>query len=228
MFAEPENRTQVKICGITTLEDARFASGALADYLGFIFYSESPRFVEPAKAGAIINWIEGPKKVGVFVNQPLDDVNGIATQTGIDMVQLHGNESPEYCGLVDLPVIKVFHISDSTTAQDLRNRIEPYLNCTEYFLFDTKTESEWGGTGKTFNWSLIRDISGEQPFFLAGGLNTENIEQAILKVNPSVVDLSSGLEEAPGLKDFRKIEEFFEVMRDIWEAQETGNFNDQK
>lgn len=228
MFAEPENRTQVKICGITTLEDARFASGALADFLGFIFYSESPRYVEPAKAGAIINWIEGPEKVGVFVNQPLDDVNSIATQTGIDMVQLHGNESPEYCGLVDLPVIKVFHISDSTTAEDLRNRIEPYLNCTEYFLFDTKTDSEWGGTGKTFNWSLIRDISGEQPFFLAGGLNTENIEQAILEVNPSVVDLSSGLEEAPGLKDFRKIEEFFDVMREIWEAQETGNFNDRK
>lgn len=227
MFAEPENRTQVKICGITTLEDARFASGALADFLGFIFYSESPRYVEPAKAGAIINWIEGPKKVGVFVNQPLDDVNSIATQTGIDLVQLHGNESPEYCGLVDLPVIKAFHVSDETGAEDLKKRIKPYMKCTEYFLFDTKTDSEWGGTGKTFDWNLIRDISGDQPFFLAGGLNTGNVEQAIRKVNPSVVDLSSGLEESPGLKDFRKIEEFFDVMRDVWDAQEIGNFNDQ-
>lgn len=226
MFAEPENRTEVKICGITTLEDARFASGALADYLGFIFYGESPRYVDPAKAGAIINWIEGPKKVGVFVNQPLDDVNSIATQTGIDLVQLHGNESPEYCNLVDLPVIKAFHVSDGTSSVELRGRVEIYRECTEFFLFDTKTDSEWGGTGKTFNWNLIRDISGEHPFFLAGGLHAGNVEQAIKEVNPSVVDLSSGLEEAPGLKDFKKIEEFFDVMRDIWEDQETGNFND--
>jgi|SRR6056297_146621 len=226
MFAEPENRTEVKICGITTLEDARFASGALADYLGFIFYSESPRYVDPAKAGAIINWIEGPKKVGVFVNQPLDDVNSIATQTGIDLVQLHGNESPEYCNLVDLPVIKAFHVSDGSSSDELKEKVEIYRECTEFFLFDTKTDSEWGGTGKTFNWKLIRDISGEHPFFLAGGLHAGNVEQAIKEVNPSVVDLSSGLEEAPGLKDFKKIEEFFDVMRDIWEDQEIGNFND--
>ena len=226
MFTEPENRTEVKICGITTLEDARFASGALADYLGFIFYSESPRYVDPAKAGAIINWIEGPKKVGVFVNQPLDDVNSIATQTGIDLVQLHGNESPEYCNLVDLPVIKAFHVSDGSSSDELKEKVEIYRECTEFFLFDTKTDSEWGGTGKTFNWKLIRDISGEHPFFLAGGLHAGNVEQAIKEVNPSVVDLSSGLEEAPGLKDFKKIEEFFDVMRDIWEDQEIGNFND--
>lgn len=224
MFAEPENRTQVKICGITTLEDARFASGALADFLGFIFYSKSPRYVEPAKAGAIINWIEGPKKVGVFVNQPLDDVNRIAVQTGIDMVQLHGTESPEYCNLIDLPVIKAFHISDDNSPEELEKRIEPYRDGTDYFLFDSKSQNEWGGTGKTFNWNLIRKISGEQPFILAGGLNAENVENAIREVNPSVVDLSSGLEEAPGLKDFQKIEEFFDVMREIWDLQEIGNF----
>lgn len=226
MFAEPENRTQVKICGITTLEDARFASGALADYLGFIFYSESPRYVEPAKAGAIINWIEGPKKVGVFVNQPLDDVNSIATQTGIDLVQLHGNESPEYCNLVDLPVIKAFHVSDDTKPDELQSKVDAYRDCSEYFLFDTKSAEEWGGTGKTFDWNLIRNISGDHPFFLAGGLHSGNVEQAIKQVNPTVVDLSSGLEEAPGLKDFQKIEGFFDVMRDIWDQQEIGNFNE--
>jgi phosphoribosylanthranilate isomerase len=226
MFAEPDNRTQVKICGITTLEDARFASGALSDFLGFIFYNKSPRFVDPAKAGAIINWIEGPKKVGVFVNQPLDDVNSIATQTGIDFVQLHGNESPEYCNLVELPIIKAFHVTENTTTDELKGKIDPYRSCTEYFLFDSKTENEWGGTGKTFDWELIQDIAGDQPFFLAGGLDAENVEQAIRKVNPTVVDLSSGLEEAPGLKDFRKIEDFFEVMRGIWDDQEIGNFYD--
>src|SRR5690554_3210315 len=111
MTEDSGNRTRLKICGLTSLEDARFVSGAFADYLGFIFYTESPRYIEPAKAGAIINWLEGPKKVGVFVNQPLDDVNYIAKQTGLDIVQLHGVESPGYCHMINLPVIKVFHIT---------------------------------------------------------------------------------------------------------------------
>jgi len=113
----------VKICGITNLEDARFVSGALADYVGFIFYPDSPRYIEPAKAGAIINWLEGPEKVGVFVNQPLDDVQSIARQTGLDFVQLHGDESVEYCNLMDKPVIKVFHITPETTAGELKDQL---------------------------------------------------------------------------------------------------------
>lgn len=220
MFAEPENRTKVKICGLTTLEDARFASGALADYLGFIFYPDSPRYVDPAKAGAIINWLEGPKKVGVFVNQPLDDVNSIAKTTGVDLVQLHGNESPEYCGLVEKPVIKVFHITENKSPRELKAEIEPYMDVTEYFLFDTKTDGLWGGTGKTFDWNILNDIKEEKPFFLSGGLNSDNVGDAIKMVQPTAVDLSSGLEESPGLKDFDKVEQFFDVMRDIWEEQE--------
>ncbi len=220
MFTESDSRTKVKICGLTTLEDARFASGALADYLGFIFYDGSPRYVEPAKAGAIINWIEGPQKVGVFVNQPLDDVNSIAKQTGIDLVQLHGNESPEYCELINLPVIKAIHVTPDTTAAELRSKIEDYESIAEYFLFDSKIGDQWGGTGKTFNWDLLNDITGEVPFFLSGGLNAENIRDAIKAVNPSAVDLSSGLEESPGLKSFDKMEVFFETMREIWEEQE--------
>lgn len=222
MFAEPEKRTKVKICGLTTLEDARFASGALADYLGFIFYPDSPRFIEPAKAGAIINWLEGPQKVGVFVNQPLDDVNSIARQTGIDLVQLHGNESPEYCGLVEKPVIKVFHVTEDKTASGLKAEVEPYLDLCDHLLFDSKTESLWGGTGKTFDWSLLDEITDEKPWFLSGGLNPGNIAEAIRSVNPPAVDISSGLEESPGLKDFDKVEQFFEVMRELWEEQEMG------
>ena len=220
MFADPENRTKVKICGLTTLEDARFVSGALADYLGFIFYPDSPRYVEPAKAGAIINWLEGPQKVGVFVNQPLDDVNSIAKQTGIDLVQLHGNESPEYCELVDKPVIKVFHITENKTANELKFEIERYSDVVDYYLFDTKTDGLWGGTGKTFDWNILNEITDDKPYFLSGGLNPNNIRQAIETVNPTAVDLSSGLEESPGLKDFDKIEQFFDVMRDLWEGEE--------
>lgn len=220
MFAEPDNRTKVKICGLTTLEDARFASGALADYLGFIFYPDSPRFIEPAKAGAIINWLEGPEKVGVFVNQPLDNVNTISKSTGIDLIQLHGNESAEYCALVDKPVIKVFHITESKSSDELKSEMEPYCDVADYYLFDTKSDGLWGGTGKTFDWNILQEIADEKPFFLSGGLSSVNISEAIKSVQPTAVDLSSGLEESPGLKDFDKIEAFFDVMRDIWEKQE--------
>lgn len=220
MFAEQKKRTQIKICGITTLEDARFASGALADYLGFIFYPESPRFVEPAKAGAIINWLSGPQKAGVFVNQPLDDVNSIARQTGIDLVQLHGNESPEYCELVEKPVIKVFHITEDKTAAELKSDIERYSEMVDYYLFDTKTDDLWGGTGKTFDWNILKDITGIKPFFLSGGLSSDNIRQAVETVNPTAVDLSSSLEISPGRKDFDKVERFFDVMSEVWEKQQ--------
>ncbi len=222
MFAEPELKTKVKICGITTLEDARFLAGAMADYLGFIFYPGSPRFVEPAKAGAIINWIEGPQKVGVFVNQPLDDVNRISTQTGIDLVQLHGNESPEYCNLIDKPLIKAIHIDKDSTVDSIERVISKYESSVDYLLFDTKTESLWGGTGQTFDWNLLDELTTEIPLFFSGGLNHRNIEKAIERFKPYAVDLSSSLEESPGLKNFDKIEQFFDVMRNIWDQQETG------
>lgn len=221
MLADTDHRTLVKICGLTTLEDARFAAGALADFLGFIFYPDSPRYIDPAKAGAIINWLEGPQKVGVFVNQPLDDVNSIAKQTGIDMVQLHGNESPDYCSLVEKPVIKVFHITNEKNAEQLKDEIKPYLDRVDYLLFDSKTDELWGGTGQTFDWSILNDIKKEKPFFLSGGLHPGNVDEAVRAVQPTGIDLSSGLEDSPGLKDFDKVEQFFDVMRDIWEEQES-------
>jgi|AntRauTorckE6833_2_1112554.scaffolds.fasta_scaffold23753_2 phosphoribosylanthranilate isomerase len=222
MFANEEARTNVKICGLTNLPDARFVSGALAHYMGFIFYEGSPRYIEPAKAGAIINWIEGPECVGVFVNQPLDDVNMLARQTGVDMVQLHGNESPEYCELVEKPVVKVMHVSNETTADSLENQIAPYRTHVDYLLFDTKVEGKWGGTGQTFDWDLLQQISGNIPFFLSGGLNSRNIRAACKTVHPYAVDVSSGLESEPGQKSFDKIEAFMNEMQDIWEEQEMG------
>lgn len=223
MFIQSENRTKVKICGITNLEDARFASGAMADYLGFIFYPESPRYIEPAKAGAINNWIEGPTKVGVFVNQPLDDVNKIVKETGIDMVQLHGSESSEYCSLIDVPVIKAIHIAEDSEPNEFEKLISTYTTHVDFLLFDTKISGQWGGTGQVFDWNILESISKETPFFLSGGLNASNIKKSIEIVQPDVVDLSSGLEESPGLKDFDKIEQFFEIMNEIWNEQELGN-----
>jgi len=220
MFADETNHTKVKICGLTNLGDARFASGALVHYLGFIFYQKSPRYIEPAKAGAIINWIEGPECVGVFVNQPLDDVNMTAKQTGVDLVQLHGTESPEYCRMVDKPVIKVIHVEESISAGSLKQITEPYLDVADYLMFDTRVQNKWGGTGQTFNWELIKDISGEVPFFLSGGLHPGNVRKAIETIHPYAVDISSGLEAEPGIKDFEKIELLMEEMRSIWEEQE--------
>ena len=223
MFADPEERTKVKICGITSLEDARFVSGALAHYMGFVFYEESPRQVSPAKAGAMINWLHGPDCVGVFVNQPLDDVNMIGRQTGIDYVQLHGNENPDYCSLVDKPIIKAIHVEEGDSSADLNRRIEPYLDYVEYLLFDTKIDRQWGGTGQVFDWSILDEVAQGVPYFLAGGLNAENIREACRQVHPFAVDVSSGLEAEPGTKDFDKVEAFMEEMRDIWEAQEVGD-----
>jgi phosphoribosylanthranilate isomerase len=211
------DRTKIKICGITNLEDARFASGALVDYLGFIFYEKSPRYIEPAEAGAIINWLEGPEKVGVFVNQPLDDVNRTARQTGLDYVQLHGDETPEYCSLVEKPVIKVIHIEEESVDYLLKHQIEQYSDVADFLLFDTKIDGLWGGTGKPFDWSMITDLEINMPFFLSGGLNTENIREAIQTVQPYAVDVSSSLEQKPGLKDFEKIEVF---MNEITELKE--------
>ncbi|MEX0844100.1 MAG: phosphoribosylanthranilate isomerase [Balneolaceae bacterium] len=206
-------RTKIKICGITNLEDARFAAGALVDYLGFIFYEKSPRYVTPGEAGAIINWIEGPEKVGVFVNQPLDDVNRIAKETGLDYVQLHGDESPEYCELVEKPIIKVIHIEEETVGYLLEHKIEQYAEVADFFLFDTKIKGLWGGTGKSFDWDIMNEMELKTKFFLSGGLNAENIKEAIEMVKPFAIDVSSSLEQKPGKKDFGKIEAFMDEIR---------------
>jgi phosphoribosylanthranilate isomerase len=208
-------RTKIKICGITNLEDARFAAGALVDYLGFIFYDKSPRYIDPAEAGAIINWIEGPEKVGVFVNQPLDDVNRIAKESGLDYVQLHGDESIEYCELVEKPIIKVIHIEEETVPYLLKHQIDQYEEVADFLLFDTKIDGLWGGTGKSFDWNMLNEASIDIPFFLSGGLNADNVKEAIETVQPYAIDISSSLEQKPGLKDFEKIETFMDEMRAI-------------
>jgi phosphoribosylanthranilate isomerase len=206
--------TKIKICGLTNLEDARFASGLFVDYLGFIFYDKSPRFIDPAKAGAIINWLEGPEKIGVFVNQSLDEVNELAKQTGLDYVQLHGNETVEYCELIEKPIIKVIHITLDTTLEILQDKVNEFNEVVDYFLFDTKVGDQWGGTGITFDWNIIKNIKSK-PYFLSGGLNSKNVTHALELLDPFAVDISSGIEEEPGLKDLEKMKEFVHAVRPI-------------
>ena len=208
-----DKQTKVKICGITNLEDARFASGAMVDYLGFIFVESSPRYIDPEKAGAIVNWVEGPKKVGVFMDQPLDDVNVLAKFSGIDYVQLHGQETIEYCQLIEKPIIKVIHVGETSTKEEIEAKVALYSEVAEFLLFDTKANGKFGGTGITFDWSLLKEIADDTPFFLAGGLTPENVSEAIETVRPYAVDLNSGVEEEPGLKDFEKIEQLMENLK---------------
>lgn len=209
------NQAKIKICGITDLADARFVAGAQADYMGFIFYQKSPRYIEPGQAGAMINWIEGPGHVGVFVNQPLDDVNRVARQVGVDIVQLHGDESPEYCSLVEKPIIKAVHVHDESTAQSLQKEIKSYRPLVDYILFDTASEQQRGGTGQVFDWNVLDELELEVPFFLSGGLNAENIQAALQAVQPYGADVCSGLEHKPGRKDFDEVERFMSQFRTI-------------
>ena len=162
----------------------------------------------------IINWLEGPEKVGVFVNQPLDEVITIAKETGLDIMQLHGNETPEYCELIEKPIIKVIHITEDTTKEALQKKVSEYESVAEYFLFDSKIGEQWGGTGRTFDWNLIKEIT-DKPFFLSGGLNSENVSEAIDISHPYAVDVSSSIEEEPGLKDFEKMEVFVNTVKPV-------------
>lgn len=197
---------KVKICGNTNLEDAQAAARLGADYLGFIF-AESKRRVEPAEALKIIQAMPGFKNfVGVFFNQPKNEVEEIAKKLGLKILQFHGEEPALYCrSFIDkgFEVIKTFRIKDSMSLK----RIDEY-NVTA-FLFDTFSKEEGGGTGKPFDWGLIE----KHPFitdklFLAGGLTAGNIEEAIQKINPFAVDVASGVEKSPGKKDHALLEAF--------------------
>ncbi len=201
---------KLKICGITTLEDARFAAGALADYLGFVFTSESPRYIQPRDAAEISGWIEGPGKVGVFVNQHQDEVNAIAERVGLDLVQLHGDESATYAKEILAPVIKVFRIRAAADLPDIRKEMKLWNEIARFYLFDSKNDNMRGGTGEIWDWSMINALSPDKPFFLAGGISHENVAEAVEATAPFGVDLSSSLESSPGKKDFDKMQSFFE------------------
>lgn len=219
--------TRIKICGITNLADARYAAGAGADYLGFVLHPGSPRYIDAGKAAEIIEWVHGPRTVGVFVNLDPGDVNRIAEQAGFDLIQLHGDESPEECRAIDRPVIKAIRIdtgvssepdptahSDAPTlpvgsARDLLTAIDRFRDHVDYFLFDTASES-WGGSGHPFDWSILDAVSRDIEWFLAGGLNPDNVAAAVTTHAPFAVDTSSGVESEPGKKDFDLVDAFID------------------
>ena len=211
--------TKVKICGITQLADARYCAGAGVDYLGFIQYPDSPRYVEPKAAKEIIDWIEGVEAVGVFVNEDAETINARCREAGFTVAQLHGHEPPEVVEAVEVPVIKSFRVQHDASSEQLRALMLPYKDVAEFVLLDTHKTSLWGGTGESFNWRLARELAGEFPLFLAGGISAENVQEAIDTMRPYAVDLSSSVESAPGVKDFDKLYDFFEAYRAAVEAE---------
>lgn len=208
--------TKIKICGITNLADARYAAGASADYLGFILHPGSPRYVGPEMVRDIREWLYGPQTVGVFVDLTAEAVEEATAIAGFDLIQLHGNETPEACSSISKPVIKAVHIGGSgtasaSTAEELLVVAERYEGAADYLLLDTARGGLSGGTGEAFDWSIVPDLP--LPVFLAGGLNPENVGKAIQACRPFAVDSSSGVEEAPGRKDFPLIDAFAEAVR---------------
>ena len=206
-------RTQVKICGITSLADARYCAGAGADYLGFVQYPESPRYVDPGLARQIIEWVHGVPPVGVFVNESAETVNRVCAEAGFELAQLHGHEPPEVVEAVEVPVIKAFRVQHDASTEQLRALMLDYKGVADYVLLDTHKTSLWGGTGESFNWRVARELAAEFPLFLAGGIGAENVREAIDTMRPYAVDLSSSVESEPGVKDFDKLNAFFDAYR---------------
>jgi len=190
------------------MEDARLAAELGADALGFIFYRESKRYIDPEIAKGIISSLPPfVTTVGVFVNQDLDEIVAIKDKAGIDAVQLHGDETPEFCSSVPLKVIKAIRVKDDLD----EDRVAQYL--VQAILFDTYSDVEYGGTGKSFNWEIIKDISNSGRIILSGGLSPDNVAEAIRAVSPYAVDVSSGVEDSPGKKDHMKLRKFIEAVK---------------
>jgi phosphoribosylanthranilate isomerase len=168
----------------------------------------------------MLEWLYGPAPVGVFVNKSARFVNDAADTAGFEMVQLHGTETPSTCADIDRPVIKAIRVRHDAASDQLRAIMEPYTDVVDYFLLDTHNSSTWGGTGESFNWRLARDLSSEFPLFLAGGIDASNVERAIHTMRPYAIDLSSGIESAPGQKSFEKIDDFLAAFRAANDALE--------
>ena len=194
---------KIKICGITNIEDALAAESFGADAVGFIFYKKSKRYVTPEQAEQIIKSLSPfTTKVGVFVDETFEIINNISKQTGINLVQLHGDENPHIIKSISLPVIKAFRVNDNFDYYKL-NQYQEYS-----ILLDAYSENEYGGTGNKFNWEKI-PAEIKNKIILAGGISSDNIEFIYQNINPAAIDLSSSLEITPGKKDKMKMERFF-------------------
>ena len=208
MIEKFQPRIKVKICGTTSLKDAFLAVESGADAIGFIFYKMSPRNISQKEAKEII--LQLPpfiETVGVFVNETSDKINRIAEQCKLNSIQLHGEESPALCRRVKRKVIKAFRVKN---ADSLKSIASYHVSG---FLLDSYNDGSKGGTGQVFDWNLALRVKKQGPVILAGGLNPYNVFTAIHRVKPYGVDVCSGVEKSPGIKDHEKIREFIKSVR---------------
>jgi len=202
--------TRVKVCGIRSLEDALAAAEYGADALGFVFYGKSPRFIEAAEAAAIIRKLPPfITPVALFVNAHEDSVNAVLDETGIDVVQFHGDETPDYVSLFSRRTIKALRIKDERSISDM------HKYDVNAILADAYCPDAYGGTGETFNWDILAGLKSCDRIILAGGLGPENVADAIRKVRPYAVDVSSGVEASPGVKDHARLRRFITEAKSL-------------
>lgn len=200
--------TLIKICGLTTQEEAQTCVALGADWLGFNCYPPSKRYLAPDKIQAIVAKMPASvQTVGVFVNESAETVNQIVADTGLTWVQLHGDESPHYAATLKTNYFRAFRVSP----QFQLPTIEAYR--APYFLLDSYHPQLYGGTGDSFNWEIALQAKQFGQLILAGGLTPENVAEAIQKVQPFGVDVCSGVEASPGVKDLRQLERFITAVR---------------
>ena len=204
---------RIKICGITNQADLNAAVKAGADAIGFVFHPRSPRYIPPAQAATLINTLPPfVAAVGLFVNRPLAEILEIHRRCRLQYVQLHGDESAEFCHTLQqaaptLRLIKAVRIAQPSDLTDLTTY------AVDALLLDAKTPYAFGGTGMAFDWQLLTGVTIPRPWILAGGLTAENVTAAIASTQPDAVDVSSGVEQAPGYKDTYKIQKFIQAVR---------------
>jgi phosphoribosylanthranilate isomerase len=203
---------KIKVCGMRDAENIKAVAALAPNYMGFIFYKNSPRFVHELPVGVLSGLPATVNKVAVFVNEDIETIREIIDKYDFDFVQLHGNESPAFCKSLkdEAIVIKAFGIDKGFDFKQL----EKYKNKADLFLFDTKTSAH-GGSGLAFDWSILDKYDMEIPFFLSGGLSPENIEEVKSITHPAFygVDLNSKFEISPALKDVEKLEKAFSTIK---------------
>jgi len=200
---------KVKICGITSSADANAAAEAGADLLGFVFCEQSPRCISVETAAIIIPQLPPHiVKAGVFVNPAPELVHRAIAECGLNLLQFHGDEPPDFCVQFGLMSMKAFRIRNAESLQALS------AYPTDAWLLDAYAPDKFGGTGETFNWDLALEAQKQgRPIFLAGGLTPENVSEAIQRVRPYAVDVSTGVEAAPGKKDHQKVRSFIAAAK---------------
>ena len=203
---------KIKVCGLRDNDNIKAVAALKPDYLGFICYDPSPRYINDIPADILIDMPANIYKTGVFVNESKDTIDKLIADYGFNAIQLHGSENPEFANSFrdKVIVLKAFGLNNDFDFEQLNN----YANKVDYFLFDTKTDMH-GGSGKTFDWSVLDKYKLNVPFFLSGGLSLDNLDEIANIDHPQFygVDLNSKFETSPGIKDIEKLKKAFEMLK---------------